>query len=86
MFLKTSKKYIKDFNNIQLSLAQKTLLTISINALKNNHGIPYKKLKGEWLGYSSFRLGYNLRVIFRFYKEQLELVRVGTHNQLYKYK
>jgi mRNA-degrading endonuclease YafQ of YafQ-DinJ toxin-antitoxin module len=35
---------------------------------------------------SSFRLGYDLRVIFKHYEEKLELVRIGTHNQLYRYK
>ncbi|WP_372999003.1 type II toxin-antitoxin system YafQ family toxin [Sulfurimonas sp.] len=87
MIIKTSKKYIKDFKNTQLSLAHKTLLNIFINALRNdNKNIPTKKLKGEWLGYSSFRLSFDLRIIFKCYDEEVELVRIGTHNQLYKYK
>jgi len=89
MILKTSKQYIKDIKKIKFSLVQKTLLNIYVNALKNKVNFPasakVKKLRGEWLGYSSFCLGYDLRVIFKRY-EEVELVRIGTHNQLYKYK
>ena len=75
--------------NTTLSLAQNVLLNICVQALKNKVTIPpgaqIKKLHGEWLGYSSFSLGFDLKVIFKSYSDKLELVRIGTPNQLYNH-
>jgi addiction module RelE/StbE family toxin len=87
-FLKINKQYTKDLKKVRLTLAQKTLLGICINAITSRVKVPpsanIKKLTGEWKGYRSIKLGFDLRVIFRCHDEQLELVRIGTHNQLYK--
>lgn len=82
-----TRKYNKDLKKTKLSLAQNTLLNICVQALKNKRKIPasarLKKLTGEWMGYHSLCLGFDMRIIFKLYGEQIELIRIGTHNQLY---
>jgi mRNA interferase YafQ len=45
----------------------------------NNHN-----LKGEWSGFEEFHLGGDMVMIYHFINGDLELIRVGTHNQVFK--
>jgi len=83
-----TRKYIKDLQKIKLKLAQNVKLNICVQALKNGFKLDKsarcKNLHGEWLGYSEISIGWDLRVVFKCHEEQLELIRIGTHNKLFK--
>lgn len=83
-----TRKYIKDLKKTKLNLTQNIALNRCVQALKNKITIPIsarnKKLYGEWLGYKEVSIGWDLRVIYKLHEQQLELVRIGTHTQLFK--
>lgn len=41
-------------------------------------------LKGNWQGHREFHLGGDLLVIYRITPDAVELVRIGTHSQLFE--
>jgi len=83
-----TKKYSKDLEKVRLNLTQNVKLNIYIQALKNGYKLSksarFKKLHGEWLGYYEITLGWDLRLIYKISKNRLELMRIGTHTQLFK--
>jgi mRNA interferase YafQ len=41
-------------------------------------------LRGEWVGFKELHLGGDLIMIYRLTKEELQLVRIGNHSDLFK--
>jgi mRNA interferase YafQ len=82
-----TRKYSKDIQKARLSLFQNVKLNICIQALKNGYKLDktarMKKLQGKWFGYNEISIGWDLRVIYKYYGKQLQLIRIGTHNQLF---
>jgi len=82
-----TKKYIKDLKKSRLSPIQNVKLNIYLQALKNDFKLDplarCKKLNGKWLGFSEISIGWDLRLIYRHQDKNLELVRLGTHTQLF---
>jgi len=83
-----TKKYIKDVRKLQLTTVQNVKLNIYLEALKNRHKLDpasrRKKLCKEWSGYYEITLGWDLRLIYKISKNSLELMRIGTHTQLFR--
>jgi len=42
------------------------------------------RLKGEWDDFREFHISGDLLVIYQIENEVIKLVRLGTHNQLFK--
>ncbi len=88
MNIKLHKKYIKDVRKLQLTTVQNVKLNIYLQALKNGHRLDpaarCKKLCKEWSGYYEITLGWDLRLIYKMSQNTLELVRIGTHSQLFR--
>ena len=60
-----------------------------LHLLLDNKPLPKEalnhSLKGNWNGYYEFHLGGDLVVIYKYINNQeLELDRIGTHNQVFK--
>lgn len=83
-----TKKYIKDLEKRRLNLMQNVRLNIYLRALKNGFKLDQqsrpKKLNGKWIGYNEISIGWDLRLIYRLTGKNLELVRIGTHSQLFE--
>ena len=83
-----TKKYIKDLKKSRLNVLQNVKLNIYLQALKNGNKLDpaarCKKLHGKWFGYYEVTLGWDLRLIYKMNEQNLELVRIGTHNQLFR--
>ena len=75
------KQYKKLSGNIKLKVKEKNLLfTVDpYNPILNNHS-----LYGKYLGYRSFNVTGDLRIIYRLLDKNIALfVEIGTHSELY---
>ena len=83
-----TKKYTKDLKKSHLKLMQNVRLHIYLQSLKNGFKLDpqarCKKLAGEWLGYNEISISWDLRLIYKLHHQRIELVRIGTHTQLFK--
>lgn len=79
VFLKTAK---------QLSIKHQEKLADLLEILTKNPFHPYlhtKSLKGELIGFYSFRITRDWRVIFQFINlNKIKLIRVGNRKDIYK--
>lgn len=83
-----TKKYIKDIRKLKLATLQNVRLNIYLQALRNGYRLDpaakCKKLRNEWSGFYEISLGLDLRLIYRVSGDTLELIRIGTHAQLFR--
>jgi addiction module RelE/StbE family toxin len=83
-FIRLSKKFLKDFEKLDGKIrkafhARKDLFVTDITSpLLNIH-----PLHGEYAGCKSFSITGNVRVVYEEYQGGCELVRIGTHSELY---
>ncbi len=85
----TTKRFAKSYSNLNFGVQQKVDRTLQIfiedpeNPILKNH-----KLHGGYTWYKSINVTWDVRIIFHelstWYYELVELVDVGTHNQLYE--
>lgn len=78
-------------SKITFSDSQFNKYILFLHLLANEEELPPESknhfLKGEWKGFSEFHIGGDLLVIYHSIDSStLELIRIGTHNQLFKYK
>ena len=79
------KSFQKDFDKLQPKLQDTTEERVKL--FKEN---PYDQrldlhpLRGNWEGFYSIDIAFNLRGLFYFKENCAIFVRVGTHSQLYK--
>ena len=56
--------------------------------LSHNKPLPREaldhQLKGDWILFREFHLSGDLLIIYRIHDENIELIRIGSHNQLFK--
>ncbi len=87
MKLKRHKQFIKDLRKIQITDEQFQKLAKYITLLTEGKPLPPEardhELIGIWQGFREFHLGGDLLVIYRQTEEEVVLVRIGTHNQLF---
>ena len=89
--LKQHKKFKNDMSKVTFSDSQFNKYIQFLHLLANKEELPAESknhaLKGDWKGFDEFHIGGNLLVIYHYIDSStLELIRIGTHNQLFKYK
>ena len=88
MRLKRHKQFIKDLKKVRITDEQFRKLAKYITLLTEGKSLPTEardhELVGVWKGFREFHLGGDLLVIYRKTKDEITLVRIGTHSQLFK--
>jgi len=86
--LKRHKQFKKDISKLKMSDAQYAKFIRYIAILLDKKSLPPESkdhvLSGEWKGFREFHLGGDLLLIYMLRSDELVLVRIGTHSQLFK--
>lgn len=75
------KRYKKLSDNLKRKVKEKNILFEKdpYDPVLNNHA-----LKGKYLGYRSFNITGNIRIIYKFLEKDIALFsEIGTHSELY---
>ena len=82
------KVFTKELKKAQLNPTNSAKLFLYISLLLNNEELPNESrdhpLIGEWKDTREFHISGDLLVIYRICENTLELLRIGTHSQLFK--
>ena len=82
------KSFAKELKNASLNPTNTAKLFLFIGLLLNEEALPKEArdhaLLGEWEDTREFHISGDLLVIYRVYEDTLELLRIGTHSQLFK--
>ncbi|MEA1973140.1 MAG: type II toxin-antitoxin system YafQ family toxin [Candidatus Cloacimonadota bacterium] len=82
------KLFSKELKNAKLNPTNSAKLFIYISLLLNDNELPSESLdhalKGEYKDTREFHISGDLLVIYRVEDKTLELLRIGTHSQLFK--
>jgi mRNA interferase YafQ len=88
MKLSVHKQYLKDLKKAKLNQTNLTKLFIYVSKLLNNESLPKEaidhQLKGELKDFREFHISGDLVVLYRVDNNVLQLVRIGTHNEIFK--
>jgi len=86
--LSTHKLFIKDLKKAELNPTNSAKLFLYISKLLNNESLPKEAknhfLTGEYKDTMEFHISGDLLVIYIINKTTLQLLRIGTHSQLFK--
>ena len=86
--LKRHKQFKKDLKKINLTDKQFEKFVKYISLLLEKKPLPPEakdhQLVGNWKDFREFHLGGDLLVIYKVEKNDLILIRIGTHNQLFE--
>lgn len=81
------KIFAKELKNAQLNPTNTAKLFMFISLLLNNEELPAEardhQLLGIWSDVNEFHISGDLLVIYRINQQVLELLRIGTHSQLF---
>jgi len=77
--------FLKEFNNLELSLQEEILEKTALFCNKNNHkNLKVHKLHGVLKNRYSFSINYKVRIVFKYLSpNEVALLDVGDHD-LYK--
>ena len=82
------KQFSKDLQKAKLNPTNSAKLFIYISLLLEEKELPSQardhNLIGEWQDTREFHISGDLLVIYRIQNSTLELLRIGTHSQLFK--
>ncbi|MDN5068544.1 type II toxin-antitoxin system YafQ family toxin [Aliarcobacter butzleri] len=82
------KIFTKDLKKAQLNPTNSAKLFLYISLLLNNKELPSEAkdhyLTGEWKDTKEFHISGDLLVIYMINQNTLQLLRIGTHSQLFK--
>jgi len=82
------KIFIKDLKKAKLNPTNSAKLFMYISLLLNNEELPNEakdhNLIGDFKDVKEFHISGDLLVLYRINKDTLELLRIGTHSQLFK--
>lgn len=86
--IKRGRQFIKDFKSSNISDQHYAKLIIYLaNLLKGEPLPPEAKdhaLKGEWTGFRELHVSGDLLLIYKLSEENLYLIRIGSHAQLFR--
>jgi mRNA interferase YafQ len=86
--IKRHKQFLKDFAKISISDNHFAKLVQYIALLLQEMLLPPEahdhSLEGKWGQYREFHIGGDMLVIYKIENKTLFLVRIGTHNQLFR--
>jgi len=81
------KVFAKELKNAQLNPTNTAKLFMFISLLLNNEELLVEaknhQLLGIWADINEFHISGDLLVIYRINDQTLELLRIGTHSQLF---
>jgi len=81
------KSFVKELKNAQLNPTNTAKLFMYISLLLNGEELPLEarnhQLLGNWADTYEFHISGDLLVIYRIDEQALELLRIGTHAQLF---
>ncbi|MCX6076623.1 MAG: type II toxin-antitoxin system YafQ family toxin [Campylobacterales bacterium] len=81
------KTFAKELAKAKLNPTNSAKLFMFISLLLNNEELPKEArehaLLGEWIDAMEFHISGDLLVIYRINLDSLELLRIGTHSQLF---
>ncbi|MCT7567850.1 type II toxin-antitoxin system YafQ family toxin [Aliarcobacter butzleri] len=82
------KIFTKDLKKAQLNPTNSAKLFLYISLLLNNEELPSEAkdhyLTGEWKDTKEFHISGDLLVIYMINETTLQLLRIGTHSQLFR--
>ena len=82
------KIFTKELKNAKLNPTNSAKLFMYVSLLLNSDELPSAALdhalKGEYLDTREFHISGDLLVIYRVADNTVELIRIGTHSQLFK--
>ncbi|MCT7579166.1 type II toxin-antitoxin system YafQ family toxin [Aliarcobacter butzleri] len=86
--LSVHKIFTKDLRKAKLNPTNSGKLFLYISLLLNNEELPSEAkdhyLTGEWKDTKEFHISGDLLVIYIIDENTLQLLRIGTHSQLFK--
>jgi len=86
--LKRHKQFKKDLRKVTLTDKQFEKFVKYVSMLLKRESLPPEAkdhpLVGNWKDFREFHLGGDLLVIYKIEGNDLILVRIGTHNQLFE--
>ena len=79
---KTAKKFFRKHPNLKEKY--KEILRLLLKDYKNPN-LKFHKLKGKFKKYSAISLSYEYRIILilKMEKEEIHLIDIGSHNEVY---
>ncbi|CAA6799587.1 MAG: Unknown protein [uncultured Sulfurovum sp.] len=88
MRIKRHKKFLKDFRDIKLSDSQFEKFVYDINSLREDTKLPPESkdhaLSGNYKDCREFHLGGDMLIIYiESAVDEIILMRIGTHSQLF---
>ena len=86
--IRRQKSFLKDLSKIEMTNSHYTKYLIYLVTLLNKERLPKEAkdhaLSGEWKDTREFHISGDLLVIYFTTFEELVLVRIGSHSQLFK--
>ena len=88
MIFVQTKMFIKDLSKAKMSDKHFTKFIAYLHTLSSQKSLPPEakdhSLIGEWDDFREFHVSGDLLVIYQVENTVIKLVRLGTHNQLFK--
>lgn len=86
--LSIHKLFTKDLKKANLNPTNSAKMYMYISLLLNNEELPIEakdhSLLGEYKDTREFHISGDLLIIYRIENNNLQLIRIGTHSQLFK--
>ena len=86
--LNRTKLFVKDSSKAKLTDQHYSKFIIYVGKLLANEALPAEAkdhpLKGNMAGFREFHISGDILVIYRTTNATLELIRIGTHSQLFE--
>ena len=83
-----TKTFLKEYRKIRLSDKLYLKYVLYITALLKEEALPPEALdhplKGEYAHYREFHISGDLLVIYAIEKDVLQLIRIGSHSELFR--
>jgi len=85
--LNLSKSFKKDLHKLKFSNEHYAKYVIYLGKLLEKEELPTEaknhNLKGQWVGTKEFHISGDLLVIYMITDDELILIRIGSHSQLF---
>jgi len=87
LIVKRHKSFLKDLRKISLSDKHFSKYIVYLSGLIEETNLPEEALnhplKGKYQGYNEFHISGDVLVIYKIKNDELWLIRIGTHSELF---
>jgi len=87
LIVKRHKNFLKDLRKVKISDKHFSKYIVYISRLIEEQALPDEALnhalKGKYEGYYEFHISGNLLVVYKIKNDELWLVRIGSHSELF---